>query len=264
LNLFAENMSEKERTQILDLESKIQILEVENMVLSSKVEENLLLNKAFSEINSSESIEDVYFNTLESISILLNIPFSGLFELKEDNFQCISSYALFQNNDTNDVVFHLKNNKLLEKVLEKISIIRKNEARLIYNNNKIKFSPECFATFPVKTEFSKNQVFVFAEDDIESIIKDRLSVLEKIVKIISSKLERLFYQRELERLYNKVKKSNDRLVAVNKELKSKNKIIKEQNEELKLTLNHLKEGAIEASPVGKNGFIGDFNCRYCP
>ncbi len=58
---------------LVELESKIHILERENEALSAKVEENLLLNRAFEEINVYDKIDNILLNTLESISVLLNI-----------------------------------------------------------------------------------------------------------------------------------------------------------------------------------------------
>ena len=90
-------------TYITELESKIQILELENETLSAKAEENLLLNRAFEKITVDDDINKLLTNTLESISILLNIQFSGLFELIDKQFICKNSYALFSNEETIDI-----------------------------------------------------------------------------------------------------------------------------------------------------------------
>ena len=67
---------------IIELESKIQILERENEVLSVKAEKNLLLNRAFDETNICEIVDNVFLDTLESISILLNIQLPILLQTK--------------------------------------------------------------------------------------------------------------------------------------------------------------------------------------
>lgn len=80
-------MKSKVETNLIELESKIRILETESESLSAKVEENLLLNRAFGEINSFDT-ESLLINTLESISILLDIQFTGIFKLMDKRFNC--------------------------------------------------------------------------------------------------------------------------------------------------------------------------------
>ena len=68
-------MKQDPASHILELQSKIHILERENESLSAKAEENLLLNRAFEEINTFDAAH-LLTNTLESISILLDIQFA--------------------------------------------------------------------------------------------------------------------------------------------------------------------------------------------
>ena len=115
-------------TYISELESKIQILELENETLSAKAEENLLLNRAFEGINADDDIDKLLINTLESISVLLNIQFSGLFELIDKQFICKSSYALFSNEETTNIQLKVPHTFIKNLISNKTCFINNMES----------------------------------------------------------------------------------------------------------------------------------------
>ncbi|NQU34250.1 MAG: PAS domain S-box protein, partial [Bacteroidetes bacterium] len=199
-------MSPNLDTYITELESKIQILELENETLSAKAEENLLLNRAFEGINVDDDIENLLITSLESISILLNIQFTGLFDLIDNKFICKSSYALFSNEET--VNIHLKVPETLIKKLisKKTCFLNIMELGFTFSYPNSDFVAENAIIIPFDSEIIKNRFFVFINNSNGQSLKKRASLFEKIIQIISSKLERIYYQNELKILNEELEK----------------------------------------------------------
>lgn len=214
-------------SKIIELESKIQILERENEVLSAKAEENLLLNRAFEEINVFEDIDNLLINTLEGISVLLDIQFSGIFDLIDNKFDCISSYALFDNDDTTNVKLNVSKEILDKLFSNQICYFGKNDPNLFFEYPNPIFVSETAVIVPIISEFSEHRYFVFVNDSSGRDLESRMPIFEKIIRIISARIERIYYQNELKKL--------------NQELSEKIEIIKSQNSELNSTLDYLKE-----------------------
>jgi hypothetical protein len=184
---------------IIELESKIQILERENEVLSSKAEENLLLNRAFQEINNYEDIHSLFENTLESIAVLLNIQFTGIFTLNATQFICLSSYALFSNHDTTDVQFEVPENTM-EKLKSSETCFLTPEMGIKFHYPKSNFVPTEAVVIPFESETEKSRYFLFVNDYIGYELEKKIQLFEKIISVISAKLDKIYFQYEQKKL----------------------------------------------------------------
>lgn len=239
---------------LIELESKIQILERENEALSAKAEENLLLNRAFEEINIYDDIDILLINTLESISVLLNIQFSGLFDLKYNYFNCISSYALFSNEDTVNIEFSVSEINIKKLAGKEPCLLYKSDNSFIFNYPNIVFNADSALVIPVDSKIIKERYFVFINDTNGQDLAVRIPLFEKIIRIISAKLERIFYQNELEKLNaeleQKVELRTIELYNQNQEYLKLNQEYKKTNEELK----RAKEKAEESDRL-KTAFL---------
>ncbi len=221
---------------LIELEAKIQILENENEFLSAKAEENLLLNRAFEDINLYEDIDALFLNNLESISVLLDIQFSGIFDYENHQFTCIASYALFENEDTNDVYLKVSDS-LFTSLFSNTSCFIKSESELIdFRHPNSNFEPDNFLIIPLNSEVVKSRFFVFANSKEHESLSLRESLFNKIVKIISAKLDKIFYQNELKKLNleleRKVEERTVELLRQNEEYATLNEEYKTLNEEL--------------------------------
>jgi len=185
-------------SRIKELESKIRLLEVENETLSAKAEENLLLNKAFEEINAYDDIDSLMLNTLENISILLNIPFSGLFDWTGDQFICISSYALFSSEDTTNVRFGVSDAVVKNLASQEFYNLPAEDFTFVYADTDFKAGHVVIV--PLDSEIVKSRYFVFVNEPGKQDLTDRIPWFQKIIRIISAKLERIYYQDELKKL----------------------------------------------------------------
>lgn len=221
---------------LIELEAKIQILENENEFLSAKAEENLLLNRAFEDINLYEDIDVLFLNNLENISVLLDIQFSGIFDFDKHQFTCISSYALFENEDTNDIYLKISDS-LYSSLFSSTSCFIKNESGQIdFRHPNSHFVPDNFLIIPLNSEVIKNRFFVFVNSVGHESLSQRESLFKKIVKIISAKLDKIFYQNELKKLNieleRKVEERTSELIRQNEEYATLNEEYKTLNEEL--------------------------------
>ncbi|MDP3180733.1 MAG: PAS domain S-box protein, partial [Bacteroidota bacterium] len=190
----------------IELESKIQILEIENETLSAKAEENLLLNRAFEEIDVYDDIDKLFLSTLESISVLLNIQFSGLFDIVDNQFICKSSYALFSNEETVNIQLKVQEPILKRLILNETCFFSKPDSGFTFNYPDSDFKAEQVLLIPLHSEFIKNRYFVFINDSSQQDLAERKQLFEKIIRIISTKLERIYFQNELKILNEELEK----------------------------------------------------------
>lgn len=249
-------MKTKLDPHIIELESKMLILERENEALSARAEENFLLNRAFEEIDNYEEIDSLLMNTLESISILLDVQFSGIFNLVDKQFKCISSYALFNNEDT--VSVHLDVSDKIHTILSlhNSCYINNGDANITFENSNTDFPACCFVIISNNSSIYKNRYFVFVNDTNCQELKFRIPLLEKVIQIISAKLEKLFFQNELKKVNKELQTGNEELQTINEELSKKSRIINDQNTELKATMQYLKETQAHLVQAEKMASLG--------
>ena len=230
---------------LIELESKILILERENEALSAKAEENLLLNRAFEEINVYDDINNLLLSTLESISVLLNIQFSGLFDFKDNCFNCVSSYALFSNEETVNIEFSVSENNIKKLVTKETCLLYKSDLSFVFNYPNTVFNADCAVVISVDSKIIKERYFVFINDSNGQDLAGRIPLFEKIIRIISAKLERIFYQNELEKLNEELEQKVElrtlELYNQNQEYSTLNKEYKKTNEELQIAKEKAEE-----------------------
>lgn len=236
-------MKQDPASHILELQSKIHILERENESLSAKAEENLLLNRAFEEINTFDAAH-LLTNTLESISILLDIQFAGIFQIGASGLVCVNSYAQFMNEDS--VAIHLAvSDKWICRLHRQQTCCEDSPAEATLSYPHSPFVAHKIAVIPFASEIMKNRCFVFANDNVNSDLSHRILLFEKLIRIISVKLDRYYYQQELKALNadleQKVAARTADLVAQNHEYAALNEEYKMINEELFAAKEHAEE-----------------------
>jgi PAS domain S-box-containing protein len=230
---------------LIELESKILILERENEALSAKAEENLLLNRAFEDINDFEDIDLLLLNTLESISVLLNIPFSGLFDYTGNCFTCVSSYALFSNNDITNVPFCISESVRTKVAARETCLLKHLDGSFTFQYPGSDFMADHAVIIAINSEIIKSRFFVFINDETGNHLENRIPLFEKIIRIISTKLERIYFQNELvklnEELERKVELRTRELHKQNEEYLTLNKEYEKMNSELHIAKTEAEE-----------------------
>ncbi len=247
---------------VIELESKIQILERENEALSTKAEENLLLNRAFEEINDVDDIDNLLLNTLEGISVLLNIQFAGIFEYKNHKFNCISSYALFSNKDTTDIRFTVSELSNINLEAIKTCFLTQAANSFTFNYPNTNFIADNALIVALDSQIIKNRYFVFVNDKNGQDLEGRVQLFEKIIRIISAKLERIYYQNELVKLNAELE---HKVTLRTLELSNQNREYLSLNEEYKLINKELlqaKEKAEESDRL-KTAFLQNMSHEIC-
>lgn len=253
---------------IIELESKIQILELENETLSAKAEENLLLNRAFEEINVYDEIDNLLLNTLESISVLLNIQFSGLFDIIDKQLICRSSYSLFSNEENVNIQLEVQEAVIKRLLSNEACFLNKTDAGFVFSYPNSDFVAENAIIIPANSEIIKSRLFVFINDNNGQDLNERRPLFEKIIQIISANLERIYFQNELLKLNEELEK---KIELRTNELFNQNIKLQKQNDELiterlrveesELQFRNLFESAADAIFIAdeENGIILDVN-----
>ncbi|WP_372651752.1 response regulator [Draconibacterium sp.] len=214
--------------KILELEAKIEILELENETLSAKAEENLLLSTAFNEITHFDDISKVIEHTLESISILMNIPITGMFVFENENFICENYYILFTNEQFTNIEFTVSDAYLNKIKKEETILLTSYEKQFNFGATNLNFSPTKALIVPMLSETLPNRFFVFICDSNDTILADKTNLLEQIVEILTTNFERNYYHNELIKLNGhlekEVEKRTQELVIAKEKAEESNRL----------------------------------------
>ncbi len=199
-------MTKDLQKKLLELEAKIEILELENETLSAKAEENLLLSRAFDEITHIEGINEVIEHTLESISILLNIPITGMFLLKNNTFICENYYALFTDEQLTNIELKVSDAYLNKIKTEVTCLLNSTEEQFNFRAKDLHFSPTKALIIPMQSETLPNRFFAFIDDSHDPKLVEKINLLEQVVEILTTNFERNYYQNELIKLNEHLEK----------------------------------------------------------
>lgn len=255
-------------TNIHDLESQLQILERENETLSTMAEVNLLLYNAFVEIDSIEQLDVLFQKILEHISIILHIPFSGVFICNKQEYECKHSYALFDSeNKTKGVVFNTKSSLIQNEC----TVLQSHDFSFTYPQHDFSISKALL--IPIESKFEDCFVLICIVDEPDFELADKGDVLYKVTRILTTKLDTFFFQQRLEQtnveLEKKVAERTKDLLKQNNEYASLNEEYKTLNDELyaaKLQAEHnelrykeIFDSSIDAIFIHNNDSIEDVN-----
>lgn len=245
---------DKECLNTASLESKLAVLESENEALSLKIEENLLLNRVFEEINSYDESEDFIKEILESICILLDVQFSGLFELMDN--QCVfkEHYVLFAH-EKNPLLRLDIHQDMLEKILyNKSAFLQQGSQTFSFEYPNSNFIAHHGVVVPFNSSRIKNRFFIFINDEASALLKERMGILQKIVGIIVARYEKFYYQNALktlnELLEQKVSLRTYELFEKNEELRVAKEKVEHSQRELSITLQSIGDGVIATDARG--------------
>jgi PAS domain S-box-containing protein len=245
---------------IIELESKILILERENEILSAKAEENLLLNRAFKEINVYDDTDNLLLSTLEGISVLLNVQFSGIFDLIDGNFVCRKNYALFSNEDNNEVLFKTSENILKLITSDTTCFLKISNADFSFYFRGSDFVADNAVVVRLNSQIEVAEYFVFINDISGGNLAERIPLFKMVVQIISNRLERVYFQNELKNLNNELEKKVELrtllLKEQNKEFEKLNEEYKKNNLELKIAKERAEESELRFKALHNASFGG--------
>jgi len=238
-----------------DHRAQLKVLEHENEVLSIKVEESLLLNKIFEEIGHFREIEQLLSDALECISIFLDLPVTALYDYKDNEFIYVDGYSQLHNISNSNVNINIPQHLLEEDTGTKFHFFE-DSGSVIIKDGYNTFSSSCIGLISLRTEIHKNRYFLFATNTNSSDLEQRIPILKKVVHIISRRLERIYYQKELKLVNTKLQATNTALNKKNQNLILKNEIINTQNTELKCTMKNLKEAQAKLIEADKMASLG--------
>lgn len=185
---------------IRDLNYKLKTLEEENLLLSERGEEVNLMRSIAELLNSSDSDYRLIENTLESISILLDIPYCVYGELKAESVRQIGSYSSFSNETENNQIKISR--QLYDLVQEKkIYELEQTHANVSFSIEfkGLNFVPEEVCLASIGSSILEDRIFIFIDNRRCGYINEKQEILVKIISLVNDKLEKMHLASELKK-----------------------------------------------------------------
>jgi signal transduction histidine kinase len=240
----------KNKITIEELEKENKRLKLENKFLSELSLKEKLINLIFELISKNDDEQIIFREIAFTIKKYLEIEFSGFFVLKRNRLQSKITFS-----DKKEINIELDSYDI-EALLEN-QIIEKKISSIDTN----------IFIFPINSVV-ENYFFVIYDKLKYDLIKSFKQSIEKIIFFLATKIENIYYLRELLDLNKclelKIKEKTEELSNKNIQLKEQNEELKKLNEDLSnankkllLTLEELKKAKEKAEESNrlKSSFI---------
>ncbi len=229
------SISELEK-RIQDLEAKIEILEKENALLADRREDTLLLGIIAERINIISDISQVVDVGLENISLLKDIPFCAFCRLEGNDLNITNYYFSESNKPLNTTTFELPA-QVRKKVLSGATQLDKDECTQVFPSIKFEskdFSSTSLLLIPTKSKLRKTELFSFANSSSNEKLSVTVPLLERIVEMISARIDNIFLVMELNKLNQALEQ---KVLGRTQELVNANKVLQEKEEKYRNLFN---------------------------
>ncbi|NJO69293.1 MAG: hypothetical protein HC830_08470 [Bacteroidetes bacterium] len=110
----------------------------------------------------------------------MNIQFSGLFDFKDNHFHCISSYALFSNEDSINIQFSVSEVHFNRISAKETCFLNHSDSGFEFHYPNIAFSADTAVIIAVNSTIVKDRYFVFVNDKEGHELANRIPLFEKL------------------------------------------------------------------------------------
>ncbi len=187
---------------IHELKLRIRLLEKQNEQLAGRMEEKLLMWLVSDTIMESGDAGELLKTVLERISVLLDIPYSGCYQIHEDKFELIGGFALSET-FTPERIKIQSPSKLIAKLEGSPLFLSKAQLNNtgVKLHEKLETETEHISLFPFESIYIPFGVFVFFETSkTRGNLKPVSMVIQHLVRTAIEKLEKLSLLQELKEL----------------------------------------------------------------
>ncbi len=231
---------------INELRLRIKLLENQNEVKAKLMEEKLLLWLTSETINQAGDRDELVYNLLERISVILEVSFSACCQISKEHFQLLNAYSEKEINLKNSSIFNLSA-QLINKLrsgnifLEKDSFADEG----LYLGEQMFIEPQSASIFPFQSLYIPFGFFIlFSHKDTHANFSSLSIVFSQIINMAVEKLDKLTLMEELKNL-NYV--FEDKLRERTKDLNENTKLLKQEIKSLK---QKNSEQILEESSIG--------------
>lgn len=200
-----------------ELKLRIKFLEQQNAQMAELMEEKLLLWLASDTIYHAGDIDELMFNLLERLCLILELPYAACCKIANEKITPLSYFTSLEANFSRSCPFTLTPT-LISKLKSEPAFIRHSDfaSNGFGLTGSVPFIPESVAIFPFQSLYIPFGVFVFFDPkSIEKRLSGLTIVIKQIINMAVEKLEKLTLLEELKALNanfeNKVRERTDEL-----------------------------------------------------
>ncbi len=224
-----------------ELKLRMRLSEEHNEHTGARMEEKLLLWLVSDTIKQTGNAEELFYNLLERISMIREIPFSACCKISDDKITPLSYYSSQEDSEFKKCPFKISP-ALLLKLKSGPIFIKKElfELQGFLIKDKFDFTPDSVSIFPFDSLFVPFGFFVFFEQGMmENGLSSYNIIIRQIIIMAVEKLDKLKLLEELKSLN----------ANFENKLRERTKELKESRKDLKMEIKELrdfKEVEIEA------------------
>jgi len=233
-----------------ELRLRMKLLEQQNEQMAELMEEKLLLWLASDTIYHAGDVDELMYNLLERICMILELPFAACCKISNEKSLLLNYFSSFDNNYARTCPFTLTPG-LISKLKSGSCLI--NHADFSANgfelSSSVSYIPESVAIFPFQSLYIPFGVFVFFDPrKVDKSFSGLTIVIKQIINMAVEKLEKLTLLEELKSLNadfeNKVRMQTgeltQRIEKLEKEVTDQ-KVAKPEKPEAKISLSDKHE-----------------------
>lgn len=182
-----------------ELRLRMKLLEQQNEQMAELMEEKLLLWLASDTIYSAGDVDELMFNLLERVCMILELPFASCCKISNEKLTLLNYFSAFNGNYSRAAPFSLTSS-LISKLKSGPCVIQHSDfsANGFELSGTLPFIPESVAIIPFQSLYIPFGAFVFFDP---SKVDKRLSgltiVIKQIINMAVEKLEKLTLLEEL-------------------------------------------------------------------
>ncbi len=217
-----------------ELRLRIKLLENQNELKARLMEEKLLLWLTSETINQAGDRDELLYNLLERISVILDIPFSASCQISGENFQLLNTYSEQDISVRNSSIFNLSADFFNKLRLGSI-FLNKDEfaSEGLFLGEDMFFDPQSVSIFPFQSLYIPFGFFIFFDRQHSQENLSSLSIVfSQLINMAVEKLDKLTLMEELKNLNylfeNKVRERTRDLTNNTELLKQEIKNLKKQ------------------------------------
>lgn len=225
---------------VKSLKEKIRLLELENNDWTDRSEDVFLFASTSESLHNLQSKSRIFEALLEKYSVMKDLPYCAIGELKENKINIIAEYASFSEN------FNLSTITFCNTFLEKLSKEKFLSENINQENDKLNivlkeanFIPKSIMLYEIENLQMQNGVFISIDKNSFEHFENKKASIEHVITLLNSRLDNLYL---MDQLAGQNKSLEEKVMERTSELQESEKkyrqLIEQSNDAIYLLFNN--------------------------